>query len=360
MMNVVNAMGTMRVLGAEDLLEHVLPHQWAMKVGPITMSNHIFMMVLAATLVFLFFSYVGMRARTHLVPTGVHNFAESILSFMRTEVIRPALGENADRFTPFIWTVFFFILFCNLLGLIPVDDVLELATGGKIKHIWGTATANLMVTAGLAIVAFITVHLSGLIQAVRVKMDPSLAPHHGGSDHAQPHGHGQQFGLEGIEDERDVVLDHHRGDGHDHDHGMHHSEEFHGQPFPVAVVTGFGTYIWNFAPHPVIGWGPLNIGMWFFLLLLGSCWVSDKAVFALYSFVCQYVGGAFGACCVGDDDSIWGVLGGDGWCKSCCDSWLHGVEHVGTVCRLSSGIHLRVFDDLVHCFGDCSGALIAV
>ena len=217
------------------------------------------MMCIAAALVMLIFSYVGAKARTSLVPRGIHNFFESILSFLRTELIRPALGENADKFTPFIWTVFFFILFCNLLGMLPLNEVattvrylIDKAQHGKDAvpqeyHFWGTATANFSMTGGLAIVAFFAVHISGIVQQIRIKMDPSLAPHHHGTDHAPPHGHGQSFGLEGIEDERDVVIEEHRiGDGHDHAHGMHTSKEFGGQPFPVACVTGpYGTYVWN-------------------------------------------------------------------------------------------------------------------
>ena len=225
-------------------------------------------MLVAAVMVWFIFTYVGVKAKTNLVPTGVHNFFEAMISFLRTEVIRPALGENADRFSPFIWTVFFFILFCNQLGMIPLNEVLKLASGNKAPDLWGTATANIMVTAGLAIIAFITVHVSGIIQQVRIQMDPSLAPHHSGNDHAQPHGHGQMHGMEGIQDEADVVLDHHVGDGHDHAHGVHHSKEFHGQPFPQAVVTGIGSYIWNFAPHPDMGGVIMDTVMFGFLLAL--------------------------------------------------------------------------------------------
>jgi F0F1-type ATP synthase membrane subunit a len=256
---------------AADLIEHVLPHFFGREEGapPPTwgFSNHLLLQVITAALMLLIFSYMGAKARHTLVPRGVHNFFESILSFLRTELVRPALGENADRFTPFIWTVFFYILFLNLLGLLPVNDVVTLFTH-KQSHIWGTATANFSVTGGLAIVAFVAIHVSGIVQAVRVKMDPSLAPHHHGTDHTPPHGHGQWHGSEGIEDERDVVLEHHVGDGHDHAHGVHHSTQFQGQPFPVAVVTGIGTYIWNFAPHPEMGWKVVEIGMWAMLLLL--------------------------------------------------------------------------------------------
>jgi F0F1-type ATP synthase membrane subunit a len=270
----MHALAAVKVLaaeGASGLLEHVLPHfstRTAEGVpAPFSWSNHIMMMLIAALLVLLVFAYVGGKARTNLVPRGAHNFFESILSFLRTELIRPALGDNADRFTPFIWTVFFFILFCNLLGLVPVNDIATVITG-RPQHFWGTATANFSITGGLAIVAFITVHLSGIIQQVRVKMDPSLAPHHHGNDHTQPHGHGQWHGMEGVGDEADVVIDHRVGDGHDHAHGVHHSKQFGGQPFPVAVFTGVGSYIWNFAPHPEAGGKIMDLALFVLLLAL--------------------------------------------------------------------------------------------
>ena len=221
-----------------DLLMHVLPHRFnSLRIGNWPVNNHVIMMVIAAVLVFLLFTYVGQRAKKSVVPTGVYNFAEAMLSFLRTEVIRPALGENADRFTPFIWSVFFFILFCNLLGMIPGSEIIEIISGGKHQHAWGTATANIMVTLGLAIVAFIMIHVSGITQAIRIKMDPSLDPHHHDSAHGPSHGHDSAAAIRG-------------------------------QPFAVAFFTGIGTYIWNFAPHPEIGWKPLDLGMWFLLLIL--------------------------------------------------------------------------------------------
>jgi F-type H+-transporting ATPase subunit a len=48
------------------------------------------------------------------------NALESVLVFLRDEVARPAIGKHdADRFLPFLWTVFFFVLACNLLGMVP-------------------------------------------------------------------------------------------------------------------------------------------------------------------------------------------------------------------------------------------------
>ena len=48
------------------------------------------------------------------------NMFEAMLLFIRDQVARPAIGgHGADPFLPYLWTVFFFILFNNLLGMIP-------------------------------------------------------------------------------------------------------------------------------------------------------------------------------------------------------------------------------------------------
>ena len=78
---------------------------------------------------------------------------ESILEFLRVEVFRPALKEHTDRFVPFLWTLFFFILFANLLGQLPVAEFLIFIKGlfahghyvseeSPLTHLGGTATGT--------------------------------------------------------------------------------------------------------------------------------------------------------------------------------------------------------------------------
>jgi F-type H+-transporting ATPase subunit a len=95
-----------------------------------------------------------------MIPTGFGNFFESICNYLRNEVARPALGEHTDRFIKFIWTVFFFILFKNILGLLPIDPVLSLF--GVKGHYGGTATANVWVTGTLAVVTLVMMVVNGL------------------------------------------------------------------------------------------------------------------------------------------------------------------------------------------------------
>src|SRR5262249_19079838 len=80
---------------------------------------------------------LAQRLRTGEPPRGwFQNMFEFILTFIRDEVARPYIGEHdADRFLPFLWTLWLFILLCNLLGMIPFA---------------GSPTANIAVTVGLA------------------------------------------------------------------------------------------------------------------------------------------------------------------------------------------------------------------
>ncbi|HVX84808.1 MAG TPA: F0F1 ATP synthase subunit A [Phycisphaerae bacterium] len=254
-------------LAAANMMEHVQDKRLSATPlfhlfnRPIYFTSHMVMILIAALLMLLIFPMMGAQSRKNPVPSGIRNFFEAILSYLRTEVFIPALGENTDRFAPYLWTTFFFILFCNLLGLVPLHEVILLINakaGSHIPEIGGTATGNIAVTIALAVIAFITFHVSGLIQAVRIEMDPSLAPHHTGPDHTPFHGHGGSFGAEGQEN-ADVKIDHHVGDGHNHAHGVHYAHGpravAQGKPFPVALVTGTLHYIKNFVPQvPIWLW----------------------------------------------------------------------------------------------------------
>jgi F-type H+-transporting ATPase subunit a len=91
------------------------------------------------------------------------NMIESILMFIRDEVARPAIGgHGADRFLPYLWTVFFFVLFNNLLGIVP---------GGA------SATGNVNVTAVLALMTFVVVVGAGMREMGPAGFWLGLVPH---------------------------------------------------------------------------------------------------------------------------------------------------------------------------------------
>lgn len=85
------------------------------------------------------------------------HMVEVICVYLREEVARPLLGERTEKIVPFLWTIFFFILVNNLLGLMPLLDIVHLVSPSlKEAHatpIGGTATQNIWVTAVLAIIA---------------------------------------------------------------------------------------------------------------------------------------------------------------------------------------------------------------
>jgi len=147
------------ILASENPLDHVVQHE-LFSLGPFVFTNHILMLLVAGGILLLILPLIA-RERS-MVPSGARNFFEAICVFLREEVARPALGEQTDRFIKFIWTIFFFILCCNLLGMIPLDSVLFFLSLGHLRHFGGTATSNLWVTGGLALCAFLMIHVSGI------------------------------------------------------------------------------------------------------------------------------------------------------------------------------------------------------
>jgi F-type H+-transporting ATPase subunit a len=145
----------------DNPLTHVVPHP-VFRIGPVAVDNHMLMQTLAALLLICIVPMAVRQRRSstpigQLTPRGLGNFFETICNFLREEVARPALGKYTDLFIPYVWTVFFFILCCNLLGLLPINALL----GGTI-HLGGTATGNIYVTGALAACTLLMILVNGL------------------------------------------------------------------------------------------------------------------------------------------------------------------------------------------------------
>jgi F-type H+-transporting ATPase subunit a len=120
--------------------------------------------VICGVLLILLFVPLAMRISHGKPPRGkLWNMLEAMLLFLRDDVARPAIGkQDADRFLPFIWTVFFFVLGCNLLGLVP----------------WaGSATGALATTGALAMVTFGVVLCCGMAKLGVVGFWKAQVPH---------------------------------------------------------------------------------------------------------------------------------------------------------------------------------------
>jgi F-type H+-transporting ATPase subunit a len=115
----------------------------------LSITKHTVMMWLAALLLIGAVLGFSNRDKSKLVPRGVGaNLFEMLVLFVRDELAIKNIGkEEGPRYTPYLLTAFFFILFMNLLGLVP----------------WmATATGNLAITAGLAICTFVLTQAAGI------------------------------------------------------------------------------------------------------------------------------------------------------------------------------------------------------
>ncbi len=178
--------GLATMLASGDATQHILPHEifrvgrfhfepWSW--GPfvltdyIPFTSHMLMVLITAGLMLVIFPLIGRRYP--MVPKGVHAFFDTAFEFVREGVARPALRDHTDRFMPFVWTMFFFILINNLLGIVPLNAIATLIW--RRPHLFGTATAGLSVTAGLASITFIAVHAAGILEQIRRQREHGLS-----------------------------------------------------------------------------------------------------------------------------------------------------------------------------------------
>ena len=137
--------------GAEDdghgshLDAHLVPAGGGHIIVDFSITRHLIFAWIGTLLVlFIFITLAGRYKRgigRDTAPRGrFQNMFETLVLFVRDEIARPNLGPKTDIFLPYLLTAFFFILICNLLGLVPFG---------------ATATSNLMVTAVLAFITFV-------------------------------------------------------------------------------------------------------------------------------------------------------------------------------------------------------------
>jgi F-type H+-transporting ATPase subunit a len=132
-----------------------LPSGWYVNLGPLgtvdlAPTKHVVLLLVAAFVVLVTFLLMARTVRARAderAPSGFSNAMEALVLYFRDEVVRPNIGHGADAYTPYVLTLFFFILTMNLMGLVP----------------WGgSATGNISVTAALAICTFVLVEVSGM------------------------------------------------------------------------------------------------------------------------------------------------------------------------------------------------------
>lgn len=141
-------------LDFEPFGEIHLPQWQPIQIGGLTIdlspTRHVVMMWIASLLLIALMISVGAQYRamkTPRAPKGLANMVEAVVQFIRDDIARPNIGHHYERFLPYLLTVFFFILFCNLLGLVPFA---------------ATATGNIAVTLTLATFTFLLTQYAGI------------------------------------------------------------------------------------------------------------------------------------------------------------------------------------------------------
>ncbi len=128
------------------LLDHVyfrLPDIFGVSLP---VSKHVLVMWLSGVLLTALFVPVAMAARAGR-PNTIVSLVEIFVLFIRDDIVVPNMGPAGRKHLPYFLSVFFFILFCNLLGLVPFS---------------ATATGNIAVTGALALCTFVMINVLGI------------------------------------------------------------------------------------------------------------------------------------------------------------------------------------------------------
>ncbi|HEU5289496.1 MAG TPA: F0F1 ATP synthase subunit A [Cyclobacteriaceae bacterium] len=114
----------------------------------ISITKNVAMLFINAALLLIVFTAVarGFKKNKGKAPKGVQAFFEPIVVFVRDEIVKPNIGHHYEKYLPYLLTLFFFVLFGNLLGLLPGAS---------------NMTGNIAVTLTLAVFTFILTNISG-------------------------------------------------------------------------------------------------------------------------------------------------------------------------------------------------------
>ena len=140
--------------GGAGIKEYVMHHVKDQVIYPlhigsfdISITKHVLMLWIAAAILIIFIP-LAFRSKS-LIPKGPANLIEAIVLYLKKTIIDPNLGSEASKYGPYLLTAFFFIITCNLLGLIPMGS---------------TATGNISVTVSLALLTLFLVQFSNILK----------------------------------------------------------------------------------------------------------------------------------------------------------------------------------------------------
>lgn len=113
----------------------------------LSITKHVVFLWIAAAILCVAAIAAARKNTRNRVPRGFGNLMEVFVVFIRDEIVIPNMGHGGVKYMPYLLTTFFYILIMNLLGLVPYG---------------ASATGNVSVTAGLAVVAFVMIQVSSI------------------------------------------------------------------------------------------------------------------------------------------------------------------------------------------------------
>ena len=121
------------------------------KIYDFSITKNVFAIFFSATLIIIIFVSVARsyKRRAGMSPKGLQSAMEPLILFVRDDIAKAAIGPKYERYTPYLLTLFFFIFFNNLMGLIPIFPF-----GANV-------TGNLAVTGIMALFTFVITTFSG-------------------------------------------------------------------------------------------------------------------------------------------------------------------------------------------------------
>lgn len=165
--------------GGDWMAEHLMHVEAIPGLAAFGISKHVIGIFIVGLLLLLTFIPFGSALARDYVPRGRFvNLFETILLFIRDEVSRPFLGKEGDKFLPVLWTFFFFILYCNLLGLFPILPLPVIGGDGHSHLSWSTVTptGQIWVTGTLAMIAALWWHGHGIREQGLIAYIKNIVP----------------------------------------------------------------------------------------------------------------------------------------------------------------------------------------
>ncbi|OGR94403.1 MAG: ATP synthase F0 subunit A [Elusimicrobia bacterium RIFCSPLOWO2_01_FULL_64_13] len=142
-----------------DILDHTFSSAFTLGGVSFAVSKHLLAMWAACALLVLMFVYL--RAARGATAGRLRLLLEVFILYIRDEIVLSSMGERGRKYLHYFLTLFFFILACNLLGLVPGS---------------ATATGNIAVTAALSLCTFFLIHIAGAREQGLARYVKSIVP----------------------------------------------------------------------------------------------------------------------------------------------------------------------------------------